>query len=231
MKQLNLPALQKLPAFTLLTLLFFLFATGIPHLIFAAENYKPGDKLYVAPTTGLNIRTQPSLQAPTLAKLQYNSTVTILTEPTETEQIQVSDFNGGKLNLQGNWVKVKAGEVTGYVFDGMLSRYKGLALGNHNEELYFATTFGQPKTETIAKSKMEQGHKVDYETEIRTYPNGLIEETTVYDGCPDVKYTFSLPFNEAYWLISRMMLDADAVQDIKINKTDKATVLTFYSCS
>ncbi len=221
-----------LPFYKLAALFFFLISL-LPQLALAAEGYKPGDKLYVAPTTGANIRTEPSLQAPVLAKLKYNTVVTVLSDtlPAQPLQITVPDFNNGFLHLQGHWVKVKTGTTTGYVFDGMLSKYKVLELGNHQEDAYYAATFGKPSTKTIPRSEVVQGHTVKYETVIKTYPKGLVEELTVFDDCPDLTYTFKFSFNESYWLINRMMVGADAVQDVKIQKTDEGTVLTFYSCT
>jgi hypothetical protein len=233
MKQLNQLLFKESQAFTRLALFIFLFAGGTPQLLFASDYNKPTGKLYVAPTSGLNVRTQPSLQASVVATLSYNTLVNIVADSTPAKpfQLKVTDFNGGSLLLEGQWVKVNAGNVSGYVFDGMLSRYKGLALGNLQEDAYYAATFGKPESLTIPKTSVEQGHKINYETIIKTYPNGLIEEHTLYDGCHDLKYTFNTAFNEAYWLISRMMIGADAVMDVDITKADKATVLTFYSCS
>ncbi|NDK56069.1 SH3 domain-containing protein [Pontibacter fetidus] len=225
--------MKQLNALTRLALLVFLFAVSIPQLVLAAENYKTGDKLFVAPTSGLKIRIQPNLEAPAITTLGYTTPVTIVDDTAVAKplQIKVSDFNEGTLLLTGHWVKVKAGNTTGFVFDGMLSKYKGLALSDYQEDAYYTATFGKPTSVTIPKTKMEQGHKVAYETVIKTYPEGLTEEVTVYDGCPNVTYTFNLSFNEAYWLISRMMIGADAVQDAKINNTGKTTTLTYYSCS
>ncbi|MFD2246294.1 SH3 domain-containing protein [Pontibacter ruber] len=211
--------------------LLLLFISLLPLSTFAAENYQAGDKLYVAPTTGANIRTAPSLQASVVTKLKYNNVVTVAADtlPAQPLQITVPDFNNGFLNMQGHWVKVKTGTTTGYVFDGMLSKYKGLELGNHQEDAYYAATFGKPATKSIPRSEVVQGHTVKYETVINTYPKGLVEELTVFDDCPDLTYTFKFSFNEAYWLINRMMVGADAVQDVKISKKGTETVLTFYS--
>ncbi|WP_242926598.1 SH3 domain-containing protein [Pontibacter vulgaris] len=213
--------------------LLFLFIGFLPQLTFAAESYQPSDKLFVAPTTGANIRTEPSLQAPVLAKLKYNTVIIVVTDTLDAQplQITVPDFNEGFLSLQGHWVKVKAGTIIGYVFDGMLSKYKGLELGNHDEEAYYAATFGKPATKTIPKSEVVQGHTIKYETIIKTYPKGLVEEYTFSDDCHDFTYTFKLTFNEVYWLINRIMIGADAVQEVKIKKADKGAILTFYSCT
>jgi len=205
----------------------------LPQFSFAAENYKVGDKLFVAPTKGVNIRTAPSLQAPVLKRVAYNVVVIVAADtlPAQSLQITVPDFNGGFLSLQGHWVKVKAGSITGYVFDGMLTKYKGLPLGNYDKDAFYAATFGRPSRKTIPKREVIQGHTVKYETVIKTYPQGMVEEYTFFDDCHNLTYTFTFSFNEVYWLINRMMVGADAVQDVKIAKEDKETVLTFYSCT
>ncbi|WP_266203924.1 SH3 domain-containing protein [Pontibacter kalidii] len=224
--------MYKLYSKTFLALLFVVTAL-LYQPTFAADNYKVGDKLYVAPTAGINIRSRPSLQAPILAKLNYNTAVTVAADslPAEPLQVRVKDFNEGFMTLQGHWVKVKSGRITGYVFDGMLSSVKGLELNNYQEEAYFADTFGKPRKETIQKSKVVEGHKADSETVITTHPKGIVVEYTFFDGCHDLTYTFDIPFNDVYWLINRMMVGADAVQDVKIRKEGKRTVLTYYSCT
>ncbi|WP_276497667.1 SH3 domain-containing protein [Pontibacter litorisediminis] len=220
-------------ACTKLTAIFLFLTCLLPQLTFAMESYRQGDKLYVAPTSGVNIRTRPSLQAPVLAKLPYNTIVTVLADslPAEPLQVKVSDFSGGFLTLHGGWIKVKAGNSTGYAFDGMLSRFKGLALGVLQDEPYYAATFGTPAEKVIPKTEVVEGHKVDYETVVKTYPKGIVEEYTLFDSCHNLKYTFSFPFNEAYWLIERMLLHGDAVQDVEISKDGSETVLTWYSCT
>jgi hypothetical protein len=209
------------------------FICLLPQLSLAAEGFQEGKKLYVAPTTGINLRAMPTQQAPVLAKLRYNTLVTVVadTVPAEPLQVKVSNFNNGLLSLQGHWVKVRVGKTTGYVFDGMLSQFKGLELGILQEEPYYAATFGKPVKTVIPKSEVIQGHKVDYETVITTYPKGLKEEHTLFDGCHNLTYTYKMSFNEAYWLIQRMLIDGDAVQDVKISQEGDNTILTWYSCT
>lgn len=199
--------------------LLILFTGLLPHFTLGADHYKPGDKLYVAPTSGVRVRALPAITAPVLAYLDFNSVVTVVADslPAKPFQMAVTDFNSGELSLRGHWIKVKTGKGTGYVFDGMLSEFKGLKQGSYEEEPYYVSLFGTPSLKTIEKSKVVEGKKLDYETQIKTYPRGFVMQSTFFDGCYDQVYTFQIPFNEAYWLIQRMMLDADAAQEIKIN--------------
>ena len=216
-----------------LTVLLFLFTVHLPQFTLAAENYKAGDKLYVAPTTGLNVRNFPDIKAPILTNLDFNTVVTIVADllPAKPFGVKVTDFNSGKLSLQGHWIKVRTGKITGYIFDGMLSKFKGLQLRTYEDEPYYTALFGKPSLQTVKKSTVIQGRNIDYETEIKSYPRGMVMESTFLDDCYKVVYTFAISFNEAYWLIERMMLDADAAQDIKIKKEKTKTVLNFYSCT
>lgn len=211
----------------------FLFISLSPSFTFGAENYKVGDKLYVGPTNGIIIRKLPDIKALILAKLDFNSVVIIQPDSLLATPFQLSltNFGTGKLMLHGNWVKVRSGKITGYVFDGMLTRFKGMVLKSHKDDLYLLATFGKPKLQTVKKSTTIKGEKLDYETEINTYPKGLVINSTFFDGCYTMDYTFKISFNEAYWLIERMLLDADAAQEIQVKKEKANTVLSFYSCS
>ncbi|MFB9863735.1 SH3 domain-containing protein [Rufibacter immobilis] len=205
----------------------------LPHTSFSAEHYKAGDKLYVAPTSGMNLRTAPSLSAPIIRKLDFNMVVTVQPDslPATPAQIKVSDFNEGNLLLKGSWVKVSAKGVTGYAFDGMLSRYPGIPLKIIQEESYLPTLFGAPVVKNQKRSSVIEGHKISYETKTTTYPKVLVMKSTFLDDCYNEEYTFTTTFNEAYWLIARMMRYADAAQDTKIMKTASGAKITFYSCT
>lgn len=99
------------------------------------------------------------------------------------------------------------------------------------KEPYYVSLFGTPSLKTVEKSEVVEGRKLDYETNTKTFPRGFVMESTFFDGCYDQVYTFRVPFNEAYWLIQRMMLHADAAQEIKINQVGNETVMSFYSCT
>ncbi len=210
-----------------------------PLLRVAADGYSAGDKLYVAPTSGVNLRANPSGKAPVLQQLHYNTMVTVLPDsvPENPYQVSVTNFDNGKLELKGHWVKVQAGNRTGYVFDGMLSPFKGQPmapthLSQEQDDAYYASLFGKPSTKTLQKTTVLQGKKFPYETVIKTYPKGMVEESTFFDGCYELNFTFKTTFNQAYWLIEQMLVDADAAQDIKIKKVQEGKVLlSFDSCT
>ncbi|KAA3436522.1 SH3 domain-containing protein [Rufibacter hautae] len=213
--------------------LFVLCLNFLPHFTQGAEKYKAGDRLFVAPTKGLNLRKSPDFQSAVLATLDYNTQVTIAEDslPSKPFQVAVTNFAGGKLSLQGHWVKVRSGHAVGYVFDGMLSNYKGLTLGSYDEDAWLVSLFGKPTLKTSKKSMMAPFGKIDFEIEEKTYPRALVFESTWGDGCGSYEYTFSISFNETYWLIERMMVRADAADDTKIKKLKGKTVFSFDSCT
>jgi hypothetical protein len=202
-----------------------------PNFGFGAENYKVGDKLYVAPTSGMNMRVSPSFTAPNRMQLSYNTVVTVIPDslPPKPAQIAVSDFNSGELLLIGNWVKVSTGEITGYVFDGMLTRFPGLTLAKGHANTFFDSIFGTPKETIKEENIVMEGRKVDYKTKVKTYPKVLVIELTDLDGCYEEKYTFRTSFNEAYWLIQRIVFHADANKEIQINRLKHGAALVYYS--
>lgn len=198
----------------------------------AAENYKYGDRLFVASSKGLNLRAEPSPSSKILTELKYNSQITIIDKSpfTNSFSYSVTNFSGGTLQLKGYWVKVSFDNLEGYVFDGNLTNYKFDAKGTDDD---YDSIFGLPKVDSvISYSKPIDGIRYKKITTKKIYPK-VLEETVVFnDSCWIVKQTFkNITFNEVYWLINKDMEDADAANEIKITKEKKATVLTYYSCT
>lgn len=63
-----------------ITILLIFFTGLLPHLTLGADPYKPGDKLYVAPTSGVRVRALPAITAPVLTYLDFNSVVTVVAD-------------------------------------------------------------------------------------------------------------------------------------------------------
>ena len=198
----------------------------------AAENYKYGDRLFVASPKGLNLRSEPSSTSKILAELKYNSQITIIDKLPFTKSFtySVTNFSSGTLKIKGFWVTVSFNNLEGYVFDGNLTNYKLDAKGINQD---YDQIFGVPKVDSIVTySKPVNGIKYEKITTKKIYPEVLEEVVIFFDGCFDVKQTFkNITFNEAYWLINKYMHDADAANEIKITKEKNATVLTYYCCT
>lgn len=71
--------------------------------------------LTVMAKSGLKLRVQPSLDAPTLEVLQYGEDVTVSSDFVPTDNTTRIEW------VEGNWIKVKHGDQEGFVFDGFLS--------------------------------------------------------------------------------------------------------------
>lgn len=67
---------------------------------------------------GLSIRETPSGKAAPIGKVAYKGKVTVLDT---LEDATFTDTMNQSVLIRGNWVKIKQGAVTGYVFDGYLS--------------------------------------------------------------------------------------------------------------
>ena len=198
----------------------------------AAENYKYGDRLFVASPKGLNLRAEPFSNSKILVELEYNSQITIIDKLPFTKSFtySVTNFSSGTLKIKGFWVKVSFNNLEGYVFDGNLTNYKYDAKGINED---YAKIFGMPKVDSIVTySEPVDGIKYEKITTKKIYPKVLEEVVIFFDGCYDVQQTFkNITFNEAYWLINIDMQNADAANEIKITKEKNATVLTYYSCT
>lgn len=198
----------------------------------AAKKYKFGDRLFVASPKGLNLRAEPSSTSKILVELKYNSHITIIDKMpfTNSFSYSVTNFDGGTLQLKGHWVKVSFNNLEGYVFDGNLSNYKYQDKG---VGLNYDQVFGLPDIDTVKSfSKPINGKRFNQIITKKIFPKVLEEVEIFSDDCWDVKQTFkNISFNEAYWLINRAMIDADAATDVKLTKEKNAIILTYSSCT
>lgn len=90
---------------------FLLFSLFLFTALFALAQ---GETFYVFAPSGLKLRQSPSTKGKVLTTLEYGSPL----------QLLKGEKAGGRLSIEGidgHWVKVKAGQNTGYLFDGFIS--------------------------------------------------------------------------------------------------------------
>lgn len=74
------------------------------------------DSMYVIAPSGLLLRNEANLQSDQLAKMPYGTLVRVLQRP-ENSTIEVA-------NIEGNMIQIKYNDITGYAFNGYLTRFK-----------------------------------------------------------------------------------------------------------
>lgn len=108
---------------TLCILIAFL---SVGQTVKAIDWYSEGDTLYNWANGGLNIRAEYNKSGNVLGIIPYGEPVVVVSMdhlsgyPKKTVRIGI--FNG-EIELSGDWVKVSYNGITGYVFDGYLSRF------------------------------------------------------------------------------------------------------------
>ncbi len=88
--------------------------------VFAIGDYSANDKLTVWAKTGLTMRQTADSKGEKITAVPFGAVVTVLKETLKTKPYSVTEFKG--YELKGFWVKVQYGKMTGYVFDGYLSK-------------------------------------------------------------------------------------------------------------
>lgn len=150
-------------------------------------NYVAGDTLYNWAKSGLNIRTEPSITATKIGKINYGETVQVLS--TEgfrynysieiIKSVKIGEISYPNYSSNGHWIKIHYQGDEGYVFDGYLSFLKPLNFkqGHENQilyggmEEYIKQSYGIYKViKDMYPEKSERHHR-------RTiYENGIIIE-------------------------------------------------------
>ncbi len=108
--------------FLIVAILLFIYSDA-----FSQNILTEGNEYHVISTTGLNVRSGPSLNAKKIGALPFNATVTLI-EKKEINRDTLGEAgiwyhensNLNKIALSGYWVKVKTKELTGYVFSSYL---------------------------------------------------------------------------------------------------------------
>jgi hypothetical protein len=101
--------------------------------LFAIDNYKNGDTVYVWAFSGLTLRQYPGLNAPKLKTIPYSTALVAIGEKFNDQDNDITveavpSFKGAEgicpaILISGRFVGVVFGRDTGYVFDGYLSKF------------------------------------------------------------------------------------------------------------
>ncbi len=108
--------------------------------------YNVSDTLYAWAKNGLNLRKRPTEDSEILSRLNYGAEVSVL------YQEEVIPYNYTFIKAQkrpyenailppvilyGYWIKIRSGNAEGYVFSGLLLKYKPYIEKNENSEIYY----------------------------------------------------------------------------------------------
>ncbi|MEO1807927.1 MAG: SH3 domain-containing protein [Bacteroidota bacterium] len=141
-------------SFILLLSLSFSFAQS-------QSTYQAGDTLYVWASSGLNIRSQPSIQGTKKGGLPLGTKVVIqeITDQTfETREVQATEDGESSFYIKGHWVKVTNGQIEGYAVDSYLLPFP-TPQGKSTLEAYLeglagkALTFKEEKNENCEEEE------------------------------------------------------------------------------
>src|SRR5690349_17434326 len=103
-------------------LLLFILLIVFGRAAQAADNYAPGDSLYVWATSGLTLRTEVSTKAPRVRTIKFGELVKINENTSVKYNVKlVSKGSEDPLILYGQWVKVSVDDtLVGYIIDQYL---------------------------------------------------------------------------------------------------------------
>lgn len=90
-------------------------------------NYSKGDELYTYALNGLKLREQPNLNSKVLKVIDFGQKV-LITDVVKNEYDERIEID----KIKGNWVSINFNEITGFVFDGYLSKFPNNALSSEN---------------------------------------------------------------------------------------------------
>ncbi|MDX1407587.1 MAG: SH3 domain-containing protein [Saprospiraceae bacterium] len=154
-----------------------------------AHNYSEGEVLTVMATSGLRLRMSPNMESATIHILRYGDTVV------------VSDTYGfGREHadriawMDGHWIKVRFGNISGYVFDSFLST---LPAPTHENQLcidcssvtipfdrYLADNY------TAVSVKESTHHREDLHQFVTVYHEGITATRTAGEGWYQLEVSF-----------------------------------------
>ena len=93
---------------------FFLLFLFLGFRYGQAQNFPPNTTVYAIAKSGLNIRNKPALEGSKVGRIPFGERLELLETVLEAKE----QFEG----IFGYWVKVQFDSISGYVFDGFLSR-------------------------------------------------------------------------------------------------------------
>ena len=165
-----------------------------------SNTYKPGATLYVSTASGIVLRAKADPAGTQIEVLPYGREVVV--QPNASPSVAFTNNN-----IKGVWVKVKAGDKEGFVFDGYLSRYIPIELPKKGRGVelsdYLRANF-KTKSES---NKGDDSSAVEYLKII--FQNGIVYESKLSEGgytettrIPVSVYTF-----QEVYLLARVRYD------------------------
>lgn len=144
----------------------------------AQDYYKAGDTLYVWSNTSLNVRSQTT--GAVADQLAYGTRVIVQEgqQPAAPQQEVIASQLIGKeqypaFHLVGNYIPIRYGNKSGFVFDGYLSKLRPRKTqsngANESTKEYFERNFGVLKT---ARSEKGEGYEKHVSDRV-IYGNGV----------------------------------------------------------
>jgi hypothetical protein len=130
--------------------------------------YKVGEKLNVLARSGLVLKDAPNSGVKTLGVVPYGEQVSVLEDKAEKIKFKMGGING-------YWILAKYGDITGYIFDGFLSRLPAPPEDRYSLEHYVDEKLARgDKREKIVINFYDSGsHSV---LEVQKCRNGAILE-------------------------------------------------------
>ncbi len=183
--------------------------------LFAIDDYKKGDTLYVWAFSGLSLRKSPTLDAPKLATISYGTSIIALNEKVDYDYTTVEavpSFQGAEgrcpsISISGRFVMAVFKSDTGYLFDGYLSKFpafrystdKGMDSKPHFEDVgeWAKRNFGLVSTFIEAYDGAGSHSK-------SIYRNGIIQEGWTSKSGKQRIILPNLSFEEAFLIINFM---------------------------
>jgi hypothetical protein len=152
----------------------------------AAQRYGAGDSLVVLSKSGLNIRDKADPRARVLVLAPCGALVTMEEGPAGVAQVVEG--------IAGAWVKVTYRDITGYAFDGFLSRLRAPEQGCESLEEYFNDQF---KSAGSPVEKVEVGEGTEEKITEMAFSNGATirhREVSYHSNNPGWRMsTYTLP--------------------------------------
>ncbi|MBO3115401.1 SH3 domain-containing protein [Winogradskyella sp. DF17] len=108
---------------------------------------------YVTADNGLTVRERPNPKARKVGKLDYGDAIEI----TERTNINLTLIDEGE-QIDGNWVKIQSPSITGYVFNGFLSKDR---IVNPIEFRYIGLSMKLKNLKTTEEFKIHTFHYTD----------------------------------------------------------------------
>ena len=180
-----------------------------------APNYNSGDVLNVVALSGLRLRMQPRMDAPTIRVVPYYDSVTVV------ESLDDGTGYIEKINwMEGHWVKVKYRGTVGYLFDAFVSNMKPPV---HEDQLCYSRNELSYSIEQYINSVftvecIEDGPDANEELAqvVTQYFERASQVKTAGEGWYQVKYEFEgYRYSEILNLMRQLLVGDDLRSDFE----------------